>query len=169
MTTPAICVIHSERSATMEKRRATNPAWILIAVVGVVGVVAAVTLAACGGKGSPSTPASATTSSTSSAKAGVPRIERAADGVFLARVEQGHAATPKIAAEEVCKTMQPELSLQLKHLGAPSGSGEIVLLQYGKGKPTERPGNTMYALAAGDVAVVSGTLSLCGVMVGAGG
>lgn len=80
MTTPAICVIHSERSATMEKRSATNPAWILIALL---GVVAAVTLAACGGKGSPSTPASATTSSTSSAKAGVPRIERAADGVFL--------------------------------------------------------------------------------------
>jgi hypothetical protein len=160
MTTPAICVNHSERSATMGKHKAMNPAWILIAVV---GVIAAATLSACGGTGSTSTAVSATTSSTSSAKAGVPRIERAADGVYLARVEQGQAATPKIAAEEACKTMQPELVLQLKHLGVSSGSG-IVLLQYGKGDPTERPtGNAAYALAAGDVAVVSPTLSLCGV------
>jgi len=165
-------MIYIERSATMEKRRATNSAWLAIVAL---GVVAAVTLAACGGKGASTTSASATTSSTSattsstsSGKAGIPRIERAADGVFLARVEQGHAATLKLAAEEVCKTMQLELGLQLARLGAQSGSVEMVLLQYGKGKPTERPTNA-YAFAEGDFAVVSDTLSLCGVKVGSGG
>lgn len=119
-------------------------------MIALCGAVVAVTVAACGGSSD---------GTSGDTKSNAPTIEYTSDGYYVAQVESQEAAAT------VCKSMQSELAQQLSDLDAPSGSGQLVLFQYGDGDPAERLGNPLspYAVADGAVAVVSPTLSICGV------
>ena len=122
-----------------------------LVVVGVLALGLAVGVAACG-----STTNKPTASPTITEPV-APTVSADDNGNYYALVEDRKAA---VAA---ANTMRSELGLQLKQLGAPSGSVQVVAFEYGQGTPDF--GSNVYALAAGDVVNVSTTVTECGVTV----
>lgn len=127
----------------------------LLVVVGVLALGLAVGVAACGS--TTNKPTASPTASPTTTEPVAPTVSADNNGNYYALVEDRKAA---VAAAH---TMQSELGLQLKQLGAPSGSVQVVAFEYGQGTPDF--GNNVYALEAGDVVNVSTTVTLCGVKV----
>jgi len=122
-----------------------------LAAVGVLVLGLAVVVTACGSTATPKT-------SQTNAGPAAPTIQKAPDGTYFAAVADQNAQDLMEAT-----SMQEAVGLQLKQLGAPSGSVQIVEFVVGQGASPQP--HVLVSMTTGQVMRLSETLTLVAVAV----